>query len=104
MDDREVLDKFPTQLDSRIVKFIAPKRMLDCEKTRQVCMAAGIPTPMDDSSLMETLLKNAFFLNQFLDNTTWTPEALPKSCNGSGVPKAQTEASLRKIRKPKLKT
>lgn len=103
MDDREILDKFPTQLDARIIRFIAPKRMLDAEKTRQVCMAAGIPTPMDDSSLIETLLKNAHFLNQFLDHTTWTPEALPKSGNADKSGVLHSETSLRKTRKPKMK-
>ena len=75
--------------------------MLDSQKVRQMCMAAGVPTPIDDASLIETLAKNALFLNQFLVETEWTPEALPKTVI-AGKAKAPSE-NLKKLRKPSMK-
>ena len=74
MDDASQMKKFQTQLDRRLIKYMAPTGYLDASKVRSVFMAAGIPTPVDDSDLLLAIESRAVFLNKFLSDTQWQPE------------------------------
>jgi hypothetical protein len=76
MDDASQMKKFQTQLDKRLIKYMAPNGYLDASKVRSVFMAAGIPTPVDDSDLLLVIESRAVFLNKFLSDTHWQPEGI----------------------------
>ena len=63
------MKKFSTQLDDRLITFLAPNGWLDSQNARSVLAAAGIPSPIEDFDLMDAIEKYARLLNRFLDPT-----------------------------------
>ena len=70
---------------------MAPNGYLDANKVRSVFMAAGIPTPVDDSDLLLAIESKAMFLNKFLSDTQWQVEG----------GKTETKVSFAKTKKGK---
>ena len=69
MKDSVKLRKVSTQLDPRLVSYMCPDGWLDVQRSRDVFYAAGIINPSDDSDLLQAIVKNAKFLNEFLKST-----------------------------------
>lgn len=66
------MKNFSTQLDERLIKFIAPDGWIDSQNARHTLAAAGIPSPIDDSDLLRVIEQNAHFLNQFVKSSSKT--------------------------------
>jgi hypothetical protein len=74
MKDSLRLSKFRTQtgisLDPRIIAYVCPTGWLDPVKARQLCSAAGIPTPTDDFDLLGLFQEYTLLFNNYLQYTT----------------------------------
>ena len=70
MKDSVKLRKLSTQLNPKLIDYMAPDGWLDFQKTRNVFYAAGIINPNDDADLFDAIVKNTEFLNEFLSTSS----------------------------------
>ena len=66
MKDSVKLRKVSTQLDPKLVAYMAPDGWLDVRRTRDVFYAAGIINPTDDADLFDAIVKHTKLLLEFI--------------------------------------